>query len=87
MIGANDIVNPDAMENPRSPIAGMPICHVWKAKKVVVIKRGKGRGYAAIENPLFFKKNTRMLYGNANEKVEELYSLINLGHDDKKVDK
>jgi len=56
VIGANDIVNPDAMENPKSPIAGMPICLVWESKRVFVIKRGKGKGYAAIENPLFFKK-------------------------------
>jgi len=66
VIGANDIVNPDALENPTSPIAGMPICHVWNAKKTFVIKRGKGMGYAAIENPLFFKKNTRMFYGSAD---------------------
>lgn len=76
VIGANDIVNPDALENPYSPIAGMPICHVWDAKKCFVIKRGKGMGYAAIENPLFFKKNTRMFYGSADQKVKELLQII-----------
>lgn len=71
IIGANDIVNPDALENPKSPIAGMPVCEVWKAKRVVVIKRGAGKGYAAIENPLFYKTNSRMFYGNANDKIKE----------------
>ena len=72
IIGANDIVNPDALDNPKSPIAGMPVCEVWKAKRVFVNKRGKGKGYAAIENPLFFKENTRMFYGNASDKVKEI---------------
>lgn len=64
-IGANDIVNPDALENPQSLIAGMPVCEVWKAKQVYVIKRGMGKGYAAIENLLFYKKNTKMYFGSA----------------------
>ncbi len=67
VIGANDIVNPDALDNPNSLIAGMPICHVWESKQVYVIKRGKGKGYAAIENPLFVKPNTKMYYGNADK--------------------
>lgn len=57
MIGANDVVNPDARDNPKSPIAGMPILEVDKARSVVVLKRGKGKGFAGIENPLFFKPN------------------------------
>jgi H+-translocating NAD(P) transhydrogenase subunit beta len=76
VIGANDIVNPDALENPRSPIAGMPVCEVWRAKKVFVIKRGMGKGYAAIENVLFFKENTRMYFGNASAKINELLKEI-----------
>lgn len=66
VIGANDTVNPDAMENPKSIIAGMPVCHVWKAKMSVVLKRGGGKGYAKIENLLFYKDNNRMLYGSAD---------------------
>ena len=57
MIGANDVVNPDARDNPKSPIAGMPILEVDKARSVVALKRGKGKGFAGIENPLFFKPN------------------------------
>ena len=76
VIGANDIVNPDALENPHSVIAGMPVCEVWKAKKVYVIKRGGGKGYAAIENPLFIKTNCRMYYGNAKDKVKEILNEI-----------
>jgi NAD(P) transhydrogenase subunit beta len=72
VIGANDIVNPSALEDPSSPIAGMPVLHVWEAEACIVFKRGKGAGYAGIENPLFFKSNTRMLYGDAKASVEEL---------------
>jgi NAD(P) transhydrogenase subunit beta len=72
VIGANDIVNPSALEDPSSPIAGMPVLHVWEAESCIVFKRGKGAGYAGIENPLFFKSNTRMLYGDAKASVEEL---------------
>ena len=61
-LGANDIVNP-AQEDPNSPIAGMPVLEVWKARQVIISKRGQGRGYSGIENPLFFKDNSRMLYG------------------------
>lgn len=76
IIGANDIVNPDALDNPNSPIKGMPVCEVWKSKQVVVIKRGKGTGYADIQNPLFFKQNTKMLFGSANPKLSELVSSL-----------
>ena len=58
MIGANDVVNPDARDNPHSPIAGMPILEVDKARLVIVLKRGKGKGFSGLENPLFFKPNT-----------------------------
>jgi H+-translocating NAD(P) transhydrogenase subunit beta len=72
VIGSNDIVNPAAQEDPGSPIAGMPVLEVWKAKNVIVSKRGQGRGYSGIENPLFFKENTRMLYGDAKASVDAL---------------
>ncbi|MBY6069637.1 NAD(P)(+) transhydrogenase (Re/Si-specific) subunit beta, partial [Leisingera aquaemixtae] len=65
VIGSNDIVNPAAQEDPNSPIAGMPVLECWKAKQVFVSKRGQGTGYSGIENPLFFKENTRMFYGDA----------------------
>ena len=64
------------MENPRSPIAGMPVCQVWKGKQIFVIKRGAGKGYAAIENPLFYKANTKMYYGDADPKVKEIIELL-----------
>jgi NAD(P) transhydrogenase subunit beta len=72
VIGANDVVNPDARDNPRSPIAGMPILEVDKARSVVVLKRGKGKGFAGIENPLFFKPNCGMLYGDAKTSLIKL---------------
>ncbi|MGE4614215.1 MAG: NAD(P)(+) transhydrogenase (Re/Si-specific) subunit beta [Planctomycetota bacterium] len=72
VIGANDIVNPDALEDPTSPIAGMPVLEVWKSDTVVVMKRSMGTGYAGVQNPLFFKDNTRMLFGDAKEVVDQL---------------
>jgi H+-translocating NAD(P) transhydrogenase subunit beta len=72
VIGSNDIVNPAAQEDPGSPIAGMPVLEVWKAKNVIVSKRGQGRGYSGIENPLFFRDNTRMLYGDAKASVDAI---------------
>ena len=72
VIGSNDIVNPAAQDDPNSPIAGMPVLEVWKAGQVFVSKRGQGTGYSGIENPLFYKENTRMLYGDAKASVEAL---------------
>lgn len=76
VVGSNDIVNPAAQEDPNSPIAGMPVLEVWKAKHVFVSKRGQGTGYSGIENPLFFKENTRMFYGDAKASVDSLLKLI-----------
>ena len=72
VIGANDIVNPAALEDPGSPIAGMPVLEVWKSGTVFVMKRGKGAGYAGIDNPLFVRPNTRMLYGDAKSSTDAL---------------
>ncbi len=72
VIGSNDIVNPAAQDDPNSPIAGMPVLEVWKAKQVFVSKRGQGTGYSGIENPLFYKENTRMFYGDAKDSVSAL---------------
>ncbi|ARO14792.1 NAD(P) transhydrogenase subunit beta [Ketogulonicigenium robustum] len=77
VIGSNDIVNPAAQEDPNSPIAGMPVLEVWKAKQVFVSKRGQGTGYSGIENPLFYKDNTRMFYGDAKKSLDELLPKIN----------
>ena len=76
VIGANDVVNPDARDNPKSPIAGMPIIEVDKAKSVVVLKRGKGKGFSGLENPLFFKSNTGMLYGDAKNSLTNLVQAV-----------
>ena len=77
VIGSNDIVNPAAQEDPNSPIAGMPVLEVWKAKQVFVSKRGQGTGYSGIENPLFFKENTRMFYGDAKASMDALLPKLN----------
>ena len=76
VIGSNDIVNPAAQEDPNSPIAGMPVLECWKAKTVFVSKRGQGTGYSGIENPLFYKENTRMFYGDAKKSIDALLPLI-----------
>ena len=76
VIGSNDIVNPAAQDDPNSPIAGMPVLEVWKAKHVIVSKRGQGTGYSGIENPLFYKENTRMLYGDAKASVDYILKFI-----------
>ena len=76
ILGANDIVNPAAQEDPNSPIAGMPVLEVWKAQQVIISKRGQGRGYSGIENPLFFKDNSRMLYGDAKESLDQILSQV-----------
>ena len=79
VIGSNDIVNPAAQDDPNSPMAGMPALEFWKAKQVFVSKRGQGTGYSGIENPLFFKENTRMFYGDAKASLDQLLVVIS-GH-------
>ena len=76
VIGSNDIVNPAAQDDPNSPIAGMPVLEVWKSKNVIVSKRGQGTGYSGIQNPLFFKENTRMFYGDAKQTLDSLLTKI-----------
>ena len=76
VIGANDVVNPDARDNPQSPIAGMPILEVDRAKSVVVLKRGQGKGFSGLENPLFFKNVTGMLYGDAKDTLTRLVQAV-----------
>jgi NAD(P) transhydrogenase subunit beta len=76
VIGANDVVNPDARDNPNSPIAGMPILEVDRAKSVVVLKRGQGKGFSGLENPLFFKDVTGMLYGDAKDTLTRLIQAV-----------
>ena len=76
VIGANDTVNPAAMDDPGSPIAGMPVLHVWEARDVIVFKRSMATGYAGVQNPLFFKENSQMLFGDAKAKVEEILAAL-----------
>ena len=76
VIGANDTVNPAAAEEPGSPIAGMPVLHVWEAENVIVFKRSMASGYAGVANPLFWRDNTRMLFGDAKERVEDILKAL-----------
>ena len=76
VIGANDTVNPAAAEDPNSPIAGMPVLEVWKARQVVILKRGMATGYSGVENPLFFRENSHMLFGDAKDSVDRLLGAL-----------
>jgi NAD(P) transhydrogenase subunit beta len=73
VVGANDIVNPSAQTDPDSPISGMPVLEVWKSKTTIVLKRSMATGYAGVQNPLFFKENTRMLFGDAKSSLDAVF--------------
>ena len=76
VIGANDTVNPSALENPNSPIAGMPVLEVWNAQNVIVFKRSMSTGYAGVQNPLFFKENSHMCFGDAKATVQAILNAL-----------
>src|SRR5690625_7598326 len=76
VIGANDTVNPAAIDDASSPIAGMPVLHVWEAEQVIVFKRSMAVGYAGVQNPLFFHSNTHMLFGDAKQRVEDIVQAL-----------
>ena len=76
VIGANDTVNPAAMEDPSSPIAGMPVLHVWEAHQVIIFKRSMASGYAGVPNPLFYRENSAMLFGDAKARVEDVLKAL-----------
>jgi NAD(P) transhydrogenase subunit beta len=76
VIGANDTVNPSATEDSSSPIAGMPVLRVWEAQEVVVFKRSMSTGYAGVQNPLFFRENSRMLFGDAQARVQDILAAL-----------
>jgi len=76
IIGANDIVNPSALEEPDGPIGGMPVLECWKGKTSIVLKRSMATGYAGVQNPLFFKENTRMLFGDAKDTLEAVFKAL-----------
>ena len=82
VIGANDTVNPAAAEDPSSPIAGMPVLTVWNADDVIVFKRSMASGYAGVQNPLFFRENTQMLFGDAKDRVDAINAELSRAHDD-----